>query len=288
MLEQALSSRDGTALSGRIWPAAAPRAVVALVHGLAEHGGRYAAFAERLNRAGISLVTVDLRGHGRSAGARARVRHFDDYLDDAEALLALAGRHCPAGVPLFLMGHSMGGAIAALWAIERLPASGVALAGLILSSPALSLGADVPRWMIALSQVIGRLAPGLPVRRIDAALLSRDPLVVADNRADPLVHHGGVPARTGAELIVAMRRIAAGRQTLTLPVRVFHGTADRLTEPDGSREFAAGVGSADVDLALYPDNYHETLNDLDRDRVINELIGWIEGAGGCLAKAGDR
>ncbi|MBU9165420.1 alpha/beta hydrolase [Burkholderia multivorans] len=272
-----LRTADGVELASYRWPAdaraAAPRATVALLHGLAEHAGRYAPLAARLNAAGIDLLAIDLRGHGRSPGKRAWVARFDEYLDDADALVAEAAR---APTPLFLMGHSMGGAIAALYAIERAPARGRTLAGLVLSSPALAPGRDVPRWMLALSRVISRVWPTFPAIRIDAALLSRDADVVAANRADPLVHHGPVPARTGAEILDAMARIERGRDTLRVPVLLYHGTADKLTEPDGSRTFGARVGSADRTLTLYEGGFHETMNDIERERVIDALIGWID------------
>jgi alpha-beta hydrolase superfamily lysophospholipase len=269
-----VTTADGIALPLYRWPATKPmRATVALLHGLAEHAGRYAALAGRLNAAGIELVAIDLRGHGHAPGKRSYVKRFDDYLLDAQALLDAAAQSC---APLFLMGHSMGGAVAALYAIERRDASGRRLNGLILSSPALAPGRDVPRWMLKLSQVISRLYPSFPAMKIDAALLSRLQPVVNANRNDPLVHHGAIPARTGAELLLAMARIERGRAGLRLPLLVYHGTADKLTEPEGSREFGKHAGSPDKTLTLHEGSYHETMNDIDRDRVIGALIEWIE------------
>ncbi|KVL34439.1 hydrolase [Burkholderia territorii] len=271
-----LRTADGLELASYRWPAGdgtqPARATVALVHGLAEHAGRYAALAARLNAAGIGVLAIDLRGHGQSPGKRAWIERFDDYLNDADALVAEAARD---DTPLFLMGHSMGGAIAALHAIERAPVRGHTLAGLVLSSPALAPGRDVPRWMLAMSRFISRVWPSFPAIKIDAALLSRDPAVVAANRADPLVHHGAVPARTGAEILDAMARIERGRGALRVPVLVYHGTEDKLTEPEGSRAFGARVGSPDRTLTLYEGGFHETMNDLERDRVIDALIAWI-------------
>lgn len=155
-----LRTADGLELTSYRWSAgdgaAPPRATVALLHGLAEHARRYDALAARLNAAGIDVLAIDLRGHGRSPGKRAWVERFDDYLNDADALVAEAAQ---GDSPLFLMGHSMGGAIAALYAIERMPAHGRTVAGLVLSSPALAPGRDVPRWMLALSRVISRVWP---------------------------------------------------------------------------------------------------------------------------------
>lgn len=273
-----LRTRDGATLPLYVWRShtATPRAAIALLHGLAEHAGRYAAFAAAMNAADIDVYAIDLRGHGHASGRRAWAARFDEYLDDADALVAHAGAACAQrGTPLFLMGHSMGGAIAALYAIERAPQGSVPLAGLLLSSPALAPGRDVPSWMIAASRVISAIWPSFPAMKIDAALLARDPAVVAANRADPLVHHGAIPARTGAEVLGAMQRIERGRATLRLPVLIWHGTDDKLTEPDGSCAFGAHVGSPDRTLTLYEGNYHETLNDLDRERVIGALTGWI-------------
>ncbi|HEY2023885.1 lysophospholipase [Paraburkholderia sp.] len=269
-----VTTADGVVLPLYRWqPHGPPRATVALLHGLAEHAGRYAALAGRLNSAAIELVAIDLRGHGHAPGQRAYVKRFDDYLLDAQALLAAAAQSC---APLFVMGHSMGGAVAALYAIECVDASSRRVAGLILSSPALAPGRDVPKWMLGLSQLISRLYPSFPAMKIDAALLSRLAPVVNANRNDSLVHHGAIPARTGAELLLAMARIERGRAGLRMPLLVFHGTADKLTEPEGSRQFAAHAGSPDKTLVMHEGSYHETMNDLDRDRVIGGLVEWIE------------
>jgi alpha-beta hydrolase superfamily lysophospholipase len=267
---------DGVDLALYRWPCAAPvRATVALLHGLAEHAGRYGTLAERLNATGIEVVALDLRGHGRSPGERTWIASFDEYLLDARALLSAAARE---GAPLFLMGHSMGGTIAARFAIERLDAFAREVhpvSGLVLSSPALAPGKDVPRWMLAASRIVSRLWPRYPAMKIEPALLSRDANVVEANRADPHVHHAGIPARTGAEILAAMAYIEHGRSSLRLPVYIFHGTADKLTEPEGSRAFATHVGSIDRTLTLYDGAYHETMNDLDGESVIEALKQWI-------------
>ncbi|SAL47457.1 hydrolase [Caballeronia terrestris] len=267
-----VKTRQGVELFLHRWQAGKPLARIALLHGLAEHAQRYDAFAQRLNAAGIELIAVDLRGHGRSSGERVWIDRFDDYLLDADVLVEVAETSAPAGVPLFLMGHSMGGTIAALYVAER--AAKRKLAGLILSSAALKPGRDVPRWQLALGKIIGAIRPRFPALTIDPALLSRASGVVEANRRDPLVHHDAIPARTGAQLLAGMTRIEAKRASIALPLFVFHGTADKLTEPDGSRDFEAATSSTDSTLLMLEGSFHETLNDLDRDRVIRALIDW--------------
>ncbi len=268
--EFSLATADGLALAGQAWMPDGARAVLAVVHGIAEHGGRYAWLAAQANAQGIGMVTVDLRGHGRSPGERSYVERFDDYLLDVDALWAKAGE-LAAGRPLFLMGHSMGGAIALRWAAQRRQP----MAGLILSSAALKIGGDVPRLLIALAPLLSRWLPHLRGTRFDPTVISRDPAQVAAYVNDPLVSLKAPPARTGAELLAAMeanRALAAG---MKLPVYLFHGDADRLTDPAGSREIHAAWGGADKTLRLWPGSRHETLNDLEREAVVAELLGWV-------------
>ena len=266
-----LRTADGLGLAAQAWLPPAPHAVIALVHGIAEHGGRYEAFAARAVARGIGVVTLDLRGHGRSPGERSYVERFDDYLLDVDALWARA-RELAAGMPLFLMGHSMGGAIALRWAAQRRQA----MAGLILSSAALKIGGDVPRLLVALAPLLSRWLPHMRGTKLDPALISRDPAQVAAYVNDPLVSLKAPPARTGAELLAAMEANRAAAAGLDLPVYLFHGEADRLTDPQGSREIHAAWGGADKTLRLWPGSRHETLNDLDREAVVADLLGWVQ------------
>ena len=265
-----LNTADGMSLSARAWMPETPRAIVALVHGIAEHSGRYDFLAERANQNELGVVSVDLRGHGRSPGERSYVERFDDYLLDVDALLAKA-RELAAGRPVFLMGHSMGGAIALRWVAQRRQP----VAGLILSSAALKIGGDVPRLLVALAPLLSRWLPHLRGKRFDPAVISRDPAAVAAYVNDPLVSLEAPPARTGAELLQAMVANHAAAAGLTLPVYLFHGDADRLTDPAGSREIHDLWGGQDRTLRLWPGSRHETLNDLDREAVAAELFEWV-------------
>ncbi|WP_310451097.1 alpha/beta hydrolase [Sulfuritalea sp.] len=265
-----LRTADGVNLAGQAWLPPGCCAMIAVVHGIAEHSGRYAFLAERANRQGIGVISVDLRGHGRSPGERSYVERFDDYLLDVDALRVKAHELAP-GCPLFLMGHSMGGAIALRWLAQRRQP----LAGLVLSSAALKIGGDVPRLLVALAPLLSRSLPHLRGTRLDPALISRDPAAVAAYVGDPLVSLQAPPARTGAELLRIMAANRVSAPGLDVPVYLFHGDADRLTDPAGSREIFDLWGGPDRSLRLWPGSRHETLNDLDRELVAAELLDWM-------------
>lgn len=267
----ALTSHDGLTLFAQHWLAPQPRGVVALIHGLGEHSTRYAHVAEHLNAFGYTVSTFDLRGHGQSAGApRAYTPSFEHYRRDVDAWLARVRADFPS-LPLFLMGHSMGAAIAVTYALTRQPA----LAGLVVSSGALQPGKNVSPVLIAVGNVLARLAPTLPTLKIDPRILTRDEAMLQAALTDPLNHYGGTPARTGAELLAAMQLIRDRAGDLKLPLWVFHGSADTLTDPAGSAMLHARAGSTDKTLTLYPGAYHETLNDVGRDQVLRDLTAWL-------------
>lgn len=265
---------DGVGLCGlRAVPSGA-RAVVALLHGLGEHAGRYERFAGLANARGIALVAADLRGHGRSPGAAGYVDGFEEYVIDADAIIGAATSEASKmGVPWFLMGHSMGGVVALEWlgSHEPIPPP----AGIVLSSPAVRIGGDVPRWLLKLAPLLAALAPRMRANPIDPAAISRIESVVADYAADPLVMHSAPPARTAAELIVAGERGAAVPPRLYFPLYALHGTADPLIDPEGTRNVYGAWGGSDKTLRLWPGSRHEVLNDRDGEAATGEIIDWI-------------
>jgi len=263
---------DRTPLFVRRWAPAerqTPRATVVLAHGYAEHGGRYDAPAGRLAERGLALVAYDQRGYGRSGGPPALVHSFDEYVADLHAVVKRVRSEHPER-PLFLMGHSMGGAVVLLYCLDH----GARPAGLVLSSPLVRLPA--PRALRPVARLIGRLAPALPTGPLDRDAISRDPDVVADVRDDPLCYTGGVKARTGAELLRATHRIRAAAHRLERPFLLFHGTADRITAPDGSRRLYAHARADDKTLTLYDGFYHETFNDPGGERVLDDVADWLD------------
>ncbi len=262
----------GLSLYEQSWrPAGAVRAAVVIVHGLKDHSDHYGDLARALAADGFAVYAMDLRGHGRSAGDRVWVDSFDDYLDDLDAFVKRVREREP-GKPVFLFGHSMGGAIVTLWTLTRQPD----LAGVILSGPALQPGAGVNGFLIAVTKLLGSLAPHLRVLDLKDADFSRDPAVVAAMKSDPLILHKPGPARTAAELLRAFERIHAREAELNVPLLDLHGSADKLTNPAGSRELVAKAASKDKTLKIYDGLYHDLLHEPEKAQVMADVIAWIE------------
>jgi acylglycerol lipase len=263
---------DGLGLFQQCWlPESESAAVVAVVHGVNEHSGRYARLAESLNQRGYAVYAMDLRVHGKSAGPRAEIRRFDEYLKDVALFLQNIAQREP-GKPLFLLGHSMGGAVAALLCIRQRPQ----LRGLVLSAPAVLVGGRVFPLLRHLASLFSHLAPRLRLVRIGCHFISRDPEIVAAFKNDPLVFHGRFPVRTGAEILRAAKQIQAHMQDLELPVLILHGTGDFVTDCEGSRRLHLGIGSRDKTLYLYEGLYHEVLSEPEREKVLGDLLAWLD------------
>ncbi len=271
--EFSATTKDGLRLFGQSWMPSRPRGIILLVHGLAEHSGRYDGFAKSANAAGLGVFAIDLRGHGRSPGVALWINSFDDYLLDVDTLVETV-KQSSVSCPLFLMGHSLGGAIAVRWVSQR-AAKTTSLHGLVLSSAALKIGPGTPAILVKLAPLISRWLPRLRTQPLDANLISSIPSEVARYRDDPLVCLRAPPARTGAQVLAVMPANLAAASKLTLPLYIFHGTADTLTSPEGSQAFHAAWGGSDRALRLWTGSMHETLNDIDREAVMNELFAWL-------------
>ncbi len=254
------------------------RATILLSHGLGEHSGRYDHVGEALANAGFAVWALDHRGHGRSDGTRVYVERFSSFVADLETFRLLIRSFEPR-LPSFLLGHSMGGAIALAHAIDR-PGC---FAGLVLSGPAMQPQRGVGRATIGAGRLAARLAPKAGVIALDAKQVSRDPAVVAAYRHDPLVHHGKVTARLGAELLDRAARFPDELPRLRLPVLLLHGDADGLVPVEGSRELFPLIGSADKTFIEYPGLFHEILNEPERNRVLDDIVAWVDARVGARA-----
>jgi acylglycerol lipase len=269
-VEGRLDGAGGIELYWQAWlPSSEARAVVVISHGVSEHSARYAHVGERLAGAGYAAYAVDHRGHGRSQGERVMV-DADEVVADLRAFIDLAAARHP-GRPVFLLGHSMGAAIAIACAVRHQDA----LEGLLLSGALADPDAASPVTR-ALSRVLSKLTPGLGVYQLDASRISRDPEVVRAYEQDPLVHRGKLPARTVAELTGAVARFPEEVPTLRLPLLVMHGGSDSLTAPAGSRMVHERASSSDKTLEVYDGLWHEILNEPEKERVISEMIEWLD------------
>lgn len=265
-------SGTGQRIFRQVWsPEKASRASVVIVHGLGEHSGRYAHVAARLVEAGLTVHALDHRGHGESEGERAFVDRFSNAVADIDHLVDFA-RTMLRGKPLFMVGHSMGGALALSYTLKH----GTKLAGLVLSAPAIALD-GAPPMVKPIAKMLSTIAPKLGLFAIDPSLVSRDPSVAADYAADPLNAHGKVPARTLAELVKFVEWAPAALPVIQLPVLVLHGEDDQLAGVAGSRMIVERVSSTDKTLKVYPKLYHEIFNELPEDRaqVLADLAGWL-------------
>ena len=266
------SGAEGVEIFWQQWLPAVPQpaATVVIAHGVSEHSGRYAHVAARLNAAGYSVAALDHRGHGRSGGDRCVVDRMDNAVADLGTAIALA-RDAVGAPKLFLLGHSMGGAIALEYALHDQGK----LDGLILSAPAAALEA-ASRFELVAGRVLSRVAPSLGVFAIDSSSVSRDPQVVIDYDADPLGFHGKLPARTVAELAGVIETFPERVGSLRLPLLVMLGTGDKLVPPDAGRMVHAGASSAEKKLIEYDGLYHEILNEPEQDRVMDDLVAWLD------------
>ncbi|MFP5488647.1 MAG: lysophospholipase [Acidimicrobiia bacterium] len=262
---------DGTTIFHQAWrPDDSPRAVVLLIHGLGEHSGRYVHVAQALVDAGYAVHALDHRGHGRSSGTRVFVRQYDEFLRDVHQFRRLVQRDHP-GLPLVVLGHSMGGNIAMGYALG----SQDGIAALVLSGPALRVGDDISSVQLKALPIIAKIAPGLRPQGLSADAISRDPAVVQAYRDDPLVYTGKISAGLAAALVGAMRSFPGRYAELRLPILVLHGTDDHLADVAGSREFEAAAVNADVTAHYYEGLYHEVFNEPERDRVLSDLTAWL-------------
>ena len=248
-----------------------PRFTVLGVHGLGEHSGRYQHVAAAAAARGGEFIMFDLPGHGKSEGKRGHIEQFLDYLADV-ALLHQILYEDEGKLTVFVLGHSLGGLIAARYAQEN-PDH---IKGLIISGAALKIAQPIPGWQAALGRFLSKIAPGLTMsNNIDPGLLSTDPATCEAYKADPLVHRR-VSARLFTELVKELDRAHVQAQTMRLPVLIMHGADDTLTDPDGSRNFCDECGSQDKTLKLYEGCYHEIFNERIKETVLTETFDWVE------------
>lgn len=261
----------GLRLAYRTWEPPTSRATIVVVHGLGEHSGRYAEFAERMAGYGMSTFAMDLRGHGLSDGRRGHVPSFDVFLQELDRFRREVEGLADFHVPMFLLGHSLGGLVALRYQEEY----NTRFEGAIIISPWLATAMSVPRWKANAAQALSKLLPALPFNAgIRPEHVSRDPLIVEAYRADPLVHDRVTP-RFFSEVSAAMGLALQRSERIQEPLLFMAAGDDRLVDTDRSLRFARSLTAPDLTVKVYPGHYHELLNELDRASIHREIRDWI-------------
>jgi len=269
--EVTFNTADNFEIFEQTWSCKEPKGVVLITHGIAEHSGRYAHVAQSLVEGGYTTVAFDLRGHGKSSGKRNFVKSFQDYLNDLQEVLDRTQNTYP-DLPLFLLGHSMGGGIVSLYTIERSPQ----VKGILLSGPSVKVSDDISPFLQKMSSFISAVLPKLPVLKLESDAISKDPAVREDYDTDPLNYRGAILARTGAELLRATKAISAHSNVIELPILIMHGSSDKLSDVSGSEMLYANVSSEDKTLKIYEGLYHEILNEPEQDEVKQDILAWLD------------
>lgn len=261
----------GLRLRYRSWAPARPHAAVLVVHGLADHSGRYERLARELAGDGLATFALDLRGHGHSEGRRGHAPRFEVLLHEVERFRRRIQETEAGALPHFLFGHSMGGLIALRYLQEYRPP----LRGAIVMSPWLRTAVAVPRWKLVLARILDRLLPALPIPAgIPAEELCGDAEIVAAYRSDPLVHGSITPRlfiEAGNEMELAFRH----RDRIEAPILLLYGEADRIVDPVRIAEFGAGL-DGDATVHGFAGLRHELFNEPERRRVLETIREWVE------------
>lgn len=260
--------KDGIRIQQYEWPVKNPKAHLIIVHGYAEYAARYDHFAQHLNENGVSVTSYDQRGYGHSDGLSAYIRRFSDYVDDLEEILS--GIQTEA--PFFLMGHSMGGQVCVQYALNK---STERFKGMIITSALLEIDKDLSPILQLLAPILGAIFPKLPTEKLDKTYLTRSPEVLEAYMNDPLIYLKGTRARTGAEMLKAIKESRKRFGEISIPILVAHGDADRLTMPGGSKKLYEDAASNDKTLKIYPGLYHELLNEPERQQIMEDFTNWI-------------
>jgi alpha-beta hydrolase superfamily lysophospholipase len=269
-VESALVASGDRTLFRRAWLPEQPRHLLLLIHGYAEHSGRYEQLGAWFAARGCAVHAYDHQGHGRSDGLRAHVRRFEDYLDDLDQMLqAVRAEH--QGLRPQLVGHSMGGLILTAYLCERSPD----VASAITSGAALALSESLSRGRMLAARVLRRLSPRLALGAgLDPQGLSRDPEVVRAYLEDPLVFRK-MTTSLAAELMTAVERTSRSAAKVRVPLLMLHGEEDPLCPASGTQRFFEGLTVEPRRVKIYPGLRHEIFNEPEQQRVFEDVLDWV-------------
>jgi acylglycerol lipase len=270
--EGKFTGRNNYSLYRQAWlPDGIPVAVLIVVHGIAEHSGRYANLVNYFVPKGYAVYSFDLRGHGKSDGKRSYIERFSYYLDDLKIFYDKVQEE-NKNIKVFLVGHSMGSTIAIDYALEHQNE----ISGLIVSGATLKAGASIKKASIFMAKILSVILPKIGVSALSAAGISRDKAVIEAYVNDPLDYTGKLSARTGAELLKTMDNVQSRISELSLPILIMHGTADRISDLSSSQMLYDGASSKDKTMKLYEGFYHEIFNDPDCQQVFSDMGDWLK------------
>jgi acylglycerol lipase len=252
-------------------PEGEPKAILLVVHGLAEHSGRYMNVVNFLVPSGYAVYGIDHIGHGKSDGKKAHVERFQDYTKTLKAYFDMIRQWQPEK-PIFLIGHSLGGLISTSYLLEHQDE----LSGTVLSGPGIKVPDNISQPTIFLGKMLSIIMPRVGLIQLDAESVSRDPAVVDAYINDPLVYTGKVTARLGAELLKTMQYVTDQAPKIRLPIMIVQGGDDKMVDPSGARLLYDLVSSKDKTIKIYDGFYHEVFNEPEHDQVLNDVKTWIE------------
>jgi alpha-beta hydrolase superfamily lysophospholipase len=263
-------SSDGLKLFSQTWlPGSQPKAVINLVHGFGEHSGRYAGWARSLTEDGYIVRSFDLRGHGYSDGKKGYASNYNKLINDLSIFLD-SGKELYPSLPAFLYGHSFGGNLVLNYIIQ----STVNVSGIIVSSPWLELKFKPSPIKLLLGNLLKSIMPGAIFRTgLKAEIVSRDLRVVHSYRNDELVHDK-ISLRLFSQITENGLKASRSIYKINVPLLVMHGNGDELTSCKASREFVRNA-SEKTTYVEWEGGYHELHNDIDKDRVLETVVGWL-------------
>jgi acylglycerol lipase len=269
--ESGWQNKEGLKFYLQGWePQQSPKAVVALIHGLGEHTGRYTHVGEAFNRAGYALIGFDLRGHGKSGGPRGHFPSLQAVMRDiSEFFTFLHGRYSK-DIPFFIYGHSLGGLLTLTYTLHNQPD----VKGVVVSGPGLRSALQEQKFKIMLAKVLGSVVPQLTLPSgLDPKTISRDPRVVEAYINDPLVHDK-TSMGFGKSALAAIDFVFENASRFPVPLLVMYGSEDKLSYPSGGQDFVKLV-PGDVTFKLWAGLYHEIHNDPEKAEVLKTAIEWM-------------
>ena len=246
------------------------KSVLLVVHGVAEHTGRYMNIVNHFVPLGYAVYGLDHYGNGKSDGQRVYVERFEDYTDPLLTFFTMVQSWQP-GKSIFILGHSLGGLIETYYLLDHQKD----FAGAIVSAPSIKVSDTISPLTISMGRLLSKIAPKAGLLALDANTISKDPRVVNAYVNDPLVYTGKITARLAAEMLRAMTRVTTEVDRISLPMLIVQGKADKVVDPAGSQMLYDKSSSTDKTLKMYDGLYHEVFNEPEREQVLADVENWL-------------